>query len=67
MPGAPSIWSECIVWMESITTSAGGGIVANVVRMSRTDVADASNKGALPNPSRPARSRTWSDASSPLI
>ena len=24
VPGAPSIWSECIVWIESITSSAGG-------------------------------------------
>ena len=23
MPGAPSIWSECMVWIDSITSSAG--------------------------------------------
>jgi hypothetical protein len=51
----------------SITSSAGGFMPPSVVRMSRTEVLDASRIGALPNPSRSARRRTWSDASSPLI
>ena len=44
---------------------AGGGLPDSVVRMSRTDVAAASCTGALPSPSRCARNRTWSAASSP--
>ena len=57
MPGAPSIRSECMVWIESITSSAGGAAFS-VVRMSRTEVAAASCTGASPSPSRRARSRT---------
>ena len=58
VPGAPSIRSLCIVWIESITSSAGGAPIDSVVRISRTDVAAASCTGALPSPSRRARRRT---------
>ena len=54
-----------MVWIESITSSAGGCPRRSVVRMSRTEVAAASRTGAAPRPSRRARSRTWSAASSP--
>ena len=67
VPGAPSIWSECMVWIESITNRAGGGMPDSVVRMSRTDVAEASAIGAPARPRRSARIRTWPAASSPLI
>ena len=58
VPGAPSIKSECIVWIESITSSASGRPLPRVVRMSRTEVAEASRTGASPSPRRRARSRT---------
>ena len=54
-----------MVWIESITSSAGGSPSPSVVRMSRTEVAAASRTGALPSPSRTARSRTCSADSSP--
>ena len=41
-----------MVWIESITSSAGGPLSAMVVRMSRTEVAAASWTGASPSPSR---------------
>ena len=67
VPGAPSIKSLCIVWIESITSKAGGAPFPMVVNMSRTEVAAANCTGASPSPSRRARKRTWSTASSPEI
>ena len=58
VPGAPSIRSEYMVWIESITTRAGGADSPSVVKMSRTEVAAASRSGAAPSPSRRARRRT---------
>jgi hypothetical protein len=67
VPGAPSIRSLCMVWIESMITKAGGAPSPSVVNMSRTEVAAASWTGAEPRPRRRARSRTWSVASSPEI
>ena len=53
-----------MVWIESITSSAGGS-ASTVVKMSRTEVAAASSTGALPSPSRTARRRICSADSSP--
>ncbi|MCY1180786.1 hypothetical protein D9M73_212550 [compost metagenome] len=58
VPGAPSIKSLCIVWIESITSKAGGVAWPSVVRMSRVEDAAASITGAWPRPSRRARKRT---------
>ena len=66
VPGAPSMVSECMVWIESITSKAGGSPLPSVVRMSRTEVSDASRIGASTNPMRLARRRTCPAASSPL-
>ena len=66
VPGAPSMVSECIVWIESITSSAGGSPLPSVVRISRTEVSEASRIGASATPLREARSRTCPAASPPL-
>ena len=65
VPGALSSVSSHMVWIESITTSLGASGRSSVATMSRTMVAAASWTGASPTPSRSARSRTWSSASSP--
>ena len=54
-----------MVWIESMTSNAGGSPSPIVVKMSRTDVAAANRTGARPSPSRTARSRTCSADSSP--
>src|SRR3546814_711394 len=65
VPGAESNVSTYIVWIESITSTSGGGPASSVVTMSRTSVAAARSIGAVSTPMRPARRRTWSTASSP--
>ena len=65
VPGVLSIVSSHMVWMESITATLGASGRSSVATMSRTEVAAVSCTGASPRPSRSARRRTWSSASSP--
>ncbi len=66
VPGAESSASSHTVWIESITTSAASASCSSEATMSRSAVAAASAMGLSVRPSRAARSRTCSTASSPL-
>ena len=65
VPGAESSASSQTVWMESITTTAASASPSSPAAMSRSDVAAARPSGVFASPSRAARSRTCSTASSP--
>jgi len=65
VPGVLSTVSSHMVWIESITATLGASGCSRVATMSRTEVAALRWTGALPRPSRSARNRTWSIASSP--
>src|SRR5438132_522634 len=67
VPGALSSVSRYIVWIESITTRSGAFLSSSAAMMSRTLAAEASRTGVSATPSRSARSRTWSIASSPVM
>jgi hypothetical protein len=67
VPGADSTVSVHMVWIESITASAGGRPWLKVAMMSSTFVSAASSTGASASPSRSARRRTCATASSPDI
>ena len=65
VPGADSRLSTYMHWIESMTTTSGASLPSSVAAMSRTDVAAARPTAASAWPSRWARSRSWSMASSP--
>ena len=67
VPGAESIVSIHMVWMESITTMAASAAASSAAPMSRTLMVAASSSCASASPSRRARSRTWSMDSSPVM
>ncbi len=65
VPGALSMVSSHIVWIESITTSAASGARSRAAVISRRLIAAASSSGASATARRRARRRTWSTDSSP--
>ena len=67
VPGADSMASVHMVWMESMMISRGVLPSESVAMMSSTAVSAASSTGASASPSRSARSRTCAIASSPEI
>ena len=68
VPGALSSVSRYIVWIEFDRRRGRGRVpLSSAATMSRTLLAAASRTGASATPSRSARSRTWSIASSPVM
>ena len=65
VPGALSIVSSHMVWIESITTSAASPAASRLAAMSRRLIAAASSSGASCRPRRRARRRICSIDSSP--
>ena len=65
VPGAESSTSTYMVWIESTTTTSGGIAASRLATMSRTLVAAASPTAVPATPSRRARMRICSTASSP--
>ena len=65
VPGALSIESSHMVWIESITTRAASPADARLAAMSRRLIAAASSSGASCTPRRRARRRVCSMDSSP--
>ena len=65
VPGALSIESSHMVWIESITTRAASPADCRLAAMSRRLIAAASSSGASATPRRRARRRVCSMDSSP--
>ena len=65
VPGADSIMSVHMVWIESMMTRRGVLPSDSVAMMSSTEVSAAISTLASPRSSRSARSRTCATASSP--
>ena len=66
VPGALSIASSHMVWIESITTSVASVAFSRLAAMSRTLIAAASSMAESATPRRRARRRIWSIDSSPV-